>query len=51
MIFFVIILYNKKSHGFIWMKEKMEEDDDCGYIIKFYISVICKNNKLFTLCS
>ena len=33
------------------MQEKMEEDDGLGYAIKFYILVILKNNKLFTLCS
>ena len=45
--FFEIILYKKTLMGY-WMQEKMEENDGSGYAIKFYISVICKNNKLFT---
>ena len=34
-----------------WMQENIEEDDGSGYAIKFYISLIRKNNKLFTYCS
>ena len=48
--FVVMILYKKTLKG-LWMQENVEEDDGSSYAIKFYISMICKNNKLFTLCS
>ena len=31
----------------LWMEKKKEEDDDSGYVIKNFISVIYKNTKLF----
>ena len=42
----MIILYKKTLMG-LWMQENMEEDDGSGHTIKFYILVMCKNNKLF----
>ena len=52
IIFYIILLllyFIKKTLMGLWMQENMENDGS-DYAIKFYISMICKNNKLFTYC-
>ena len=51
LYYFVVVILYEKSLIDLWMQEKMEEDYGSSYAIIFYISMIRKNNKLFTLCS